>query len=59
MRSFAPFIFIVAMIVGVIAILVYADGDNKRKAQYCEDHGGTWFYHEQKCVQVRNIPMPE
>ena len=58
MKHYGGIIFFAAMIVGIIALISYAEADNTRKRTYCEEHGGTWFYHEQRCIPLHSIPIP-
>jgi hypothetical protein len=59
--------YIVSLMLGVAAIAVCIIGvfswgnDNKRAKdiQWCEQHGGTWFHHEGKCIDVHEIKVPE
>jgi hypothetical protein len=58
---------IVSFMLGVAAIAVCIIGvfswgnDNKRAKdiQWCEQHGGTWFSREHKCIDVHEIKVPE
>ena len=58
MRHYGALLFIAALLVSVIALISYAESENTHKRHYCEDHGGTWFYHEQRCIPLRSIPIP-
>lgn len=57
MKHYISIVFIVAMLLGCILMVSYADGENNRKKHLCEDHGGTWFYHEQRCLDIKSIPV--
>lgn len=57
MKNLGGIIFFVVMIVGIIVLISYADSDNNRKKNLCENKGGTWLYHEQKCLDIRRIPV--
>lgn len=53
--SIVAFVFII--FIGVVS--VRSDNERVRNMAWCEQHGGTWFNREGKCIEVHEIKVPE
>lgn len=50
------FIGIGSLIVGIVGVFI---GSNERehRIKACEEAGGTYFYHERKCLPIKEIKL--
>ncbi len=53
--SIVAFVFII--FIGVVSVM--SDNERVRNMAWCEQHGGTWFNREGKCIEVHEIKVPE